>query len=148
MSCLSYVTLFFLLMLRRPPISTRTDTLFPYTTLFRSVERGLPRPRALDAGIPVEPAAAGISVPGRRRVGRRRQAGVRRALRLVPRQRQDRQTHGTGRHRHRPRTHRRLERAERDRRQPRGRRLPHRAHGPRSEETTSELPSLMRTTYD
>src|SRR3546814_20944202 len=24
-------------MLRRPPISTRTDTLFPYTTLFRSV---------------------------------------------------------------------------------------------------------------
>src|SRR3546814_5355050 len=23
-------------MLRRPPISTRTDTLFPYTTLFRS----------------------------------------------------------------------------------------------------------------
>src|SRR3546814_6278831 len=25
-----------LLMIRRPPISTRTDTLFPYTTLFRS----------------------------------------------------------------------------------------------------------------
>src|SRR3546814_18586083 len=25
-------------MRRRPPISTRTDTLFPYTTLFRSVE--------------------------------------------------------------------------------------------------------------
>src|SRR3546814_985908 len=24
------------LMIRRPPISTRTDTLFPYTTLFRS----------------------------------------------------------------------------------------------------------------
>src|SRR3546814_3674874 len=24
-------------MIRRPPISTRTDTLFPYTTLFRSV---------------------------------------------------------------------------------------------------------------
>src|SRR3546814_12591264 len=30
----------FLLMMRRPPRSTRTDTLFPYTTLFRSnVER-------------------------------------------------------------------------------------------------------------
>src|SRR3546814_8037410 len=27
----------FVLMLRRPPRSTRTDTLFPYTTLFRSV---------------------------------------------------------------------------------------------------------------
>src|SRR3546814_293295 len=26
------------LMLRRPPRSTRTDTLFPYTTLFRSIE--------------------------------------------------------------------------------------------------------------
>src|SRR3546814_5004731 len=29
--------LFFFLMIRRPPRSTRTDTLFPYTTLFRSV---------------------------------------------------------------------------------------------------------------
>src|SRR3546814_1051864 len=29
--------MFFFLMLRRPPRSTRTDTLFPYTTLFRSV---------------------------------------------------------------------------------------------------------------
>src|SRR3546814_16904671 len=29
--------LFFFLMIRRPPRSTRTDTLFPYTTLFRSM---------------------------------------------------------------------------------------------------------------
>src|SRR3546814_17800679 len=29
---------FFCLMIRRPPRSTRTDTLFPYTTLFRSQE--------------------------------------------------------------------------------------------------------------
>src|SRR3546814_14047283 len=28
----------FFLMIRRPPRSTRTDTLFPYTTLFRSFE--------------------------------------------------------------------------------------------------------------
>src|SRR3546814_9856244 len=28
-------------MLRRPPVSTRTDTLFPYTTLFRSGRRHL-----------------------------------------------------------------------------------------------------------
>src|SRR3546814_17779635 len=36
--CLSIITwsLFFFLMIRRPPRSTRTDTLFPYTTLFRS----------------------------------------------------------------------------------------------------------------
>src|SRR3546814_18749044 len=30
---------FFFLMIRRPPRSTRTDTLFPYTTLFRSPVR-------------------------------------------------------------------------------------------------------------
>src|SRR3546814_1313347 len=29
---------FFFLMIRRPPRSTRTDTLFPYTTLFRSCQ--------------------------------------------------------------------------------------------------------------
>src|SRR3546814_11798132 len=32
----------FFLMIRRPPRSTRTDTLFPYTTLFRSAARGVP----------------------------------------------------------------------------------------------------------
>src|SRR3546814_16878892 len=36
-SCPSSYGFFFLfLMIRRPPRSTRTDTLFPYTTLFRS----------------------------------------------------------------------------------------------------------------
>src|SRR3546814_10108951 len=30
------VSLFLFLMIRRPPRATRTDTLFPYTTLFRS----------------------------------------------------------------------------------------------------------------
>src|SRR3546814_18911131 len=34
--------LFFFLMIRRPPRSTRTDTLFPYTTLFRSHPRAHP----------------------------------------------------------------------------------------------------------
>src|SRR3546814_19468797 len=37
MSTFGYSSVFFLLMIRRPPRSTRTDTLFPYTTLFRSV---------------------------------------------------------------------------------------------------------------
>src|SRR3546814_20277897 len=32
-----YCSLFFFLMIRRPPRPTRTDTLFPYTTLFRSM---------------------------------------------------------------------------------------------------------------
>src|SRR3546814_18358538 len=31
--------IFVFLMIRRPPRSTRTDTLFPYTTLFRSTGR-------------------------------------------------------------------------------------------------------------
>src|SRR3546814_10982938 len=31
-----YFLYFFFLMIRRPPRSTRTDTLFPYATLFRS----------------------------------------------------------------------------------------------------------------
>src|SRR3546814_12270624 len=42
--CTSFSTLFlmffFFLMIRRPPRSTRTDTLFPYTTLFRSPSPG------------------------------------------------------------------------------------------------------------
>src|SRR3546814_1025628 len=33
--------LFFFLMIRRPPRSTRTDTLFPYTTLFRSASAAI-----------------------------------------------------------------------------------------------------------
>src|SRR3546814_18966224 len=42
LSILCYVYLFFFVMIRRPPRSTRTDTLFPYTTLFRS-QRAVPR---------------------------------------------------------------------------------------------------------
>src|SRR3546814_15933983 len=34
--CIVDMCFFFFLMIRRPPRSTRTDTLFPYTTLFRS----------------------------------------------------------------------------------------------------------------
>src|SRR3546814_19060636 len=34
-----FLVLFFFLMIRRPPRSTRTDTLFPYTTLFRSYRK-------------------------------------------------------------------------------------------------------------
>src|SRR3546814_14030194 len=34
-----YFFIFFFFIIRQPPRSTRTDTLFPYTTLFRSIER-------------------------------------------------------------------------------------------------------------
>src|SRR3546814_7727116 len=36
---MSFCFFIFFLMIRRPPRSTRTDTLFPYTTLFRSDHR-------------------------------------------------------------------------------------------------------------
>src|SRR3546814_12869173 len=47
---------FFFLMIRRPPRSTRTDTLFPYTTLFRSllhahVERTVEAEREAAVGV-------------------------------------------------------------------------------------------------
>src|SRR3546814_6685704 len=38
---------YFFLMDRRPPKSTRTDTLFPYTTLFRSIPKPNPRRHAM-----------------------------------------------------------------------------------------------------
>src|SRR3546814_18712229 len=61
-------------MIRRPPRSTRTDTLFPYTTLFRSHARteigsGPERRRNVDARLPLftgrrqEPAVAVAARP-------------------------------------------------------------------------------------
>src|SRR3546814_11985326 len=41
------LSVFFFLMIRRPPRSTRTDTLFPYTTLFRSQAYPVRRRRRL-----------------------------------------------------------------------------------------------------
>src|SRR3546814_20737742 len=41
----------FFLMIRRPPRSTRTDTLFPYTTLFRSPRRSRPVARPMERQI-------------------------------------------------------------------------------------------------
>src|SRR3546814_5576669 len=64
---------FFFLMIRRPPRSTRTDTLFPYTTLFRSV--GSVRGRAKDGCGGRADRASGCARP-RLRVHRRRQHGI------------------------------------------------------------------------
>src|SRR3546814_5430081 len=54
----------FFLMIRRPPRATRTDTLFPYTTLFRSARRGGARFAAAGLG-------GGRGVCGRRERGDR-----------------------------------------------------------------------------
>src|SRR3546814_8347675 len=52
-------------MIRRPPRSTRTDTLFPYTTLFRSRQQ-----RGGNAGVErIERRQARIAVGQRRRLG-------------------------------------------------------------------------------
>src|SRR3546814_322535 len=46
-----HYAVFFFLMIRRPPRSTRTDTLFPYTTLFRSVADALDHRRIDGLGV-------------------------------------------------------------------------------------------------
>src|SRR3546814_12693842 len=60
-----FLWLFFFLMIRRPPRSTRTDTLFPYTTLFRS------------AGAAARSAPAGTAVAVRRAAVRTATVAVR-----------------------------------------------------------------------
>src|SRR3546814_7327635 len=56
-------------MIRRPPRSTRTDTLFPYTTLFRSLSGAailapMQAAMAQDAAAPEAPAAQAETYPG------------------------------------------------------------------------------------
>src|SRR3546814_5990548 len=46
-------------MILRPPRSTRTDTLFPYTTLFRSLIAEIPTPAPAPAPTPVPTSAQG-----------------------------------------------------------------------------------------
>src|SRR3546814_10233232 len=113
-------------MIRRPPRSTRTDTLFPYTTLFRSgmlittlynrrkrVYLRRDRHRSHWTAFPAAPNGAGMAISGREGDGGARSS-------------------------------------ERDIQRPRAAR-PVRAQCPfaiaRSEEHTSELQSLMRISY-
>src|SRR3546814_7703578 len=102
--------IFLFIMERRPPRSTRTDTLLPYTTLFRSRDHGVAhtrrRPRRRGLG-----AAGADGLPGRPHSSRWPAGAVER-------------------HHAEP--------AARCRR---------RGAGARSEEHTSELQSLMRSSY-
>src|SRR3546814_7064173 len=135
-SLLLYVLLlFFFFMIRRPTRYTRTDTLFPYPTLFRSA---MPKPahagRAPPAAAPAAPSpAAGWPAAGRRRPAAYRPPAAPR----TPKQPSGRTT-GTA-------VRRRAGgspggRSCRRRASPRGSAI-------RSEEHTSELQSLMRTSY-
>src|SRR3546814_8966032 len=111
-------------MCRRPPRSTRTDTLFPYTTLFRSAYRLLPlcpRGGLSLCDLPADPGAiaGAAAAPGRHGAGQGASAAaVARLLRLQ---------RGRG--------------AAGEDREPAAP-----ARG-RSEEHTSELQSLMRISY-
>src|SRR3546814_6561027 len=73
-------------MIRRPPNSTRTDTLFPYPTLVRS-----PPPARRQEAPPVDRPAAALPAPGRptpsrrwRAAARRRYSGWRRGMADAP----------------------------------------------------------------
>src|SRR3546814_12846614 len=68
----SGVCLCFVVMIRRPPRSTRTDTLFPYTTLCRSGVRHRARAAGFDCGAGAwRPARARVRATGRELPGRR-----------------------------------------------------------------------------
>src|SRR3546814_3606200 len=105
-------------MKRRPPRSTRTDTLFPYTTLFRSRLQRLGQRRIVLIDTPRQHVAAELLAE--RRADQR--------LRVLDLGR----SHGRrdGPHSHAPARHREIPKPPR-----------------RSEEHTSELQSLMRISY-
>src|SRR3546814_5018403 len=113
-------------MIRRPPRSTLTDTLFPYTTLFRSVEflleahvgRGLREDRAVARLVGGCRAAGPV-------LARHEGRSPRTCCRTTRQSLAGRQSlGGAGRHRQQDKS-----------------------QGGRSEEHTSELQSLMRISY-
>src|SRR3546814_5066020 len=138
----------FLLMIRRPPRSTRTDTLLPYTTLFRSARAEQPRDvrGQRRAGIAVMPLEMGSHDP--RRLAERQpqqheaddHIGDLAEVAHVEKLRREAAEH-----------------RDRARRRAQQRAPPHairqiargddREHAERSEEHTSELQSLMRISY-
>src|SRR3546814_20478685 len=74
--------LFFFLMIRRPPRSTRTDTLFPYTTLFRTQGRDRLVQRRYSGSLHDHRSPRPIKARGRYRAGWIDEGGVR--GKLVP----------------------------------------------------------------
>src|SRR3546814_2508695 len=137
-------------MIRRPPRSTRTDTLFPYTTLFRSrVAPGQVARRGLRAGLPID--LLGQRPVGWRQVAQRRHEGVaapqQRVAILPEAQRLPIMEPCRGERRRIPGATAEvavIARPPECRRPARG---PRAVDRQRSEEHTSELPSLMRISY-
>src|SRR3546814_19511928 len=79
---------FFFLMIRRPPRSTRTDTLFPYTTLFRSVRGRQPESQGRGVrrgtGRGARRRAGGVFGARRAQIRARRRRGARARLSRRP----------------------------------------------------------------
>src|SRR3546814_6549538 len=105
-------------MLRRPPRSTRTDTLFPYTTLFRSARTRFPSPSPIwrdrqRRGVHHHPSGGAVRARRHNNLRETRKAPYPRLARSI------------------------LIHADRKAA----------ASCPRSEEHTSELQSLMRISY-
>src|SRR3546814_2614913 len=129
-------------MIRHPPSSTRTDTLFPSTSLFRSLARRKPgvagnEPRLVQGILaPILPDLHGHHRPAGD-AGRRSRCAVRRAFRtLFPCfLRQPRRGHGAA------------EADDDGDARPRAAALKNGGEQGRSEEHTSELQSLMRISY-
>src|SRR3546814_7681702 len=72
-------------MLRRPPRSTRTDTLFPYTTLFRSRSRRVRRRQHAQSRLCIDGVDGGREGgAGRRRLGAQGPARKRPGADFVP----------------------------------------------------------------
>src|SRR3546814_10968569 len=72
MYCFYFVYFFFFfLMIRRPPRSTRTDTLFPYTTLFRSVAFDDDAPKAEQSRAIVSTIVDTVAQTVKHRLGQR-----------------------------------------------------------------------------
>src|SRR3546814_9046263 len=137
---LVYCFIFFFLMIRRPPRSTRTDTLFPYTTLFRSttpneywVDSSAPRPSAFSrkaltwtgSSPPNASQSAAVSAPKNRQVAGSKTESAENAVSWVMMSR-------VGATKPRPTEPRRVRLS---------------IGCQRSEEHTSELQSLMRISY-
>src|SRR3546814_2293782 len=116
----------FFLMIRRPPRSTRTDTLFPYTTLFRSID--LDRGDDDDIGDLGDRRHPGIGEQDDMRAARFRLAGELDDIGLIAAIVEHDQRIALAD------IEQRIETFERERRN-------------RSEEHTSELQSLMRISY-
>src|SRR3546814_8841047 len=116
--------MFFFLMRRRPPRSTRTDTLFPYTTLFRSRhgDRFRRSARAAHTAAAIRVLTPACDADARQSHDRVRRGAVaaERALRADGLHPRDADRHPAG---------------------------PRPAGDDRSEEHTSELQSLMRISY-